>query len=317
MFDFFSKPFGLHITDSAVYAAPVTQNNVQLRVIAAHKQALAPGIVANGRIMQQIPLANAITELLTGAQPQPITSKKCIVAIPESQSYEHIFHFPAALHGEDLAREIAAKIADTIPLSPAETKFDFVTYSFGKEQIVFAVAVPRVVIAEYFEVLKSLCSLHPIIFEPELFGMIRNLPLSLDVKAGFIFAYVLDGYITWSTLWLNMIFDSARTPLEQVVKNPKIFLKDLEASQESFHRVSGLHVKNVLIAGQKDGVAALQNALGAHTALTVTAQKNFRTRADALPPDSMDELNVAIGLALKNIPALYPSSTIDLLRRRA
>jgi hypothetical protein len=160
----FGKPFGLSINDTAVQVIQLKEK----RVISGASKKLESGIVINGEIVKEEALAKVITQLLKTASPHPIKSRSCVMSLPESQSYEHVFKLPLALKNEALKNAIDKKVKEVIPIPFVELKYDFrATPKDANTQNIRVVAVRRIVIAQYYEVLKHFCKLKPLALEPE------------------------------------------------------------------------------------------------------------------------------------------------------
>ncbi|MFH1012595.1 MAG: pilus assembly protein PilM, partial [Candidatus Peregrinibacteria bacterium] len=130
MFNLFSgKPFGLSITDEAVRVVGLKGKGNQLILTAIGQKELPKGVVEQGVIADEKTLTACIKVLLkeTG-----IKQKKCIVALPESQSYEHVFYFQKELKDQPLKEAIDKKVEEVIPIPFEEIKYDYVVHSTQK-----------------------------------------------------------------------------------------------------------------------------------------------------------------------------------------
>jgi len=177
------KIFGLDISDRSIEALVITKPIFGKPKIATYARTMLPAnIINNGTIKDPEKLALKISELLASAQPKPIKTPFCILAIPESQVFTTIFKLPAGLKRREIANSIPYQAEEVIPFKSSEIYFDFKTISKDAAvQEIFYVAVPMSVVDGYVDVLKRV-DLKPLAFDLESISLARAL-MTLDKES--------------------------------------------------------------------------------------------------------------------------------------
>ncbi|MDP4008572.1 MAG: pilus assembly protein PilM [Candidatus Peregrinibacteria bacterium] len=293
------KPFALYITDEFIQALQLDGRPEAPQVLAIGEKRFNAGVVKDGEILQEQPLSEGIKRFLAEIKPNPIISKKCFVAFQESQSYEYLFHLPLALKGKEFDAELERLVGETIPVPLHEIKYDYHVSSHVDKQIVFVVAVRRLIIDQYYEVIKNSCGLKPVFLEPESLSLLRNIPLNFDKVKNFFLINIRGGFITWFSFLGKDVVDSNMIALNKFKEKPDLLLEDLKKSKEAFVSVVGTEMTHVLVSGDIDGVGkSMKELLGPGLSLSVAFVEKYRFLPDG---EDASKFNVISGLALKSL----------------
>lgn len=310
-----SRTFGLYLNDKYIQAIQLEGSAKAPIIKAVGQRNLIEGIIKNGEILQEKTLAKEIITLLSTIKPTPIVSKKCIVALPENQTFEHIFYLPADLKGVQFKTNLEKLIEENIPLPFYEVKYDYHTSIYGKVQVVSVVATRRVIIAQYYKTLKGFADLEPIILEPESLSLLRNIPLNLDTDAGTLLIDINDERITWFALWKENIFDSNSVSKQEYQADPTILTNDLGKAIISFKEATIRDIKSIVISGSQQESATLSKALQtAMPVVPITFVKDYKIIPKIGENIYPTQFKIAAGLALKGI-GVDTKTQINLLKK--
>lgn len=307
---FGGKPFGLYITDDHIQVMQLKGKNSHAKVEKVGELAISKGIVVNGELRQEKELAEQILTLLEQTKPKKMTQKKCVVALPESQSYESVFYLPANLEEEELKKAIDKEVNDNIPMPFNEIKYDYLTYPMKDKQIVFVVAVPRIIIAQFYEVIKEFCGLKPMLFEPESISLIRNLPVKFDADKGTVLIYHKGNSITWFSFWGEIIFDSNSISMMNTENALDVLLGDIERSMNFYKENTGQEVGNIILAGTPKELDVINKKLSLKIKTPITKLSDYKVMGVGNP----HKFAVTSGAALHGI-GMQTSMPIDLLKK--
>lgn len=257
MLDFlFGKQFAIYIRDEAVQVMQLKGDTEKPQVLALGERKLSAGIVVSGEVLKEKELAENIKQLLADTKPA-IEGEKCVLALPETQTYEYVLHLSKDLSGDDLEKAISDKIAEYIPIPFTELKYDYQTYEAEEAQVIFVVAIRRLIIAQYYEVLNNFAGLKPTSFEPESASLLRNLPLKFDEKHKFILVYAGEKSINWFAFSEGFICDSNSIEVDQEVYST-LLIDDLKKSIKHFKEQTNQSLTSIIIAGKKEKINRLE-----------------------------------------------------------
>lgn len=304
-------PFGLYITDSSIQAIQLKCTPGAPQIKAIGERELPSGMVQSGIIVDGKGLAKEIKALLASTTPQPITSKKCVVALPESQVYEHIFYIPSTFDGKAFEEYLNRVVGETIPLDATQLKFNYYVSPYGQTKVVFVAAIQRLILDQYHETIKEFCDLKPVIFEPESLSLLRNIPINLEIDSGLIVIDIKQDSLNWLVTWSEDIFDSSSIPKFGFDKNANNFIGDVKKSIESFAKLTGRKVENIVISEKPDDIPGLQDILKKGLELPITIVDKYKLTA---PGADADKFKMAAGLALKGAGVKDLKTSINLLK---
>lgn len=292
--DLFKKhKLGLYVTDNYVQVAQLagTLGRINIRGV-GHKD-LSPGIVQNGEVVNDKQLAQNINALL---EEQKLKSKQCAFAIPESQSYEHIFYVDSSIKGGEFLKHLEKLISEYIPIPFSEITYNYRVTSYGKVRAVFVVAANKNVIIKYHNLLEKLCGLKPAIFEPESMSLMRNLPLDFKKDNGVILIDLHRNNLRWYLVWGNYVFDcnmADRTDISGLIKN-------LNDTKNAFQTTTKRQIKQVFVSGNKEEVEPIVKTVTEEMKLDVKHIPNYRINLTQ-NVKSADKYKVVSGLALHGL----------------
>jgi len=178
----FAKKFGLDISDNSIEVMQLAKKMGKPRLVSYGRVKLEGEVVKDGIIKKPDVLAKYIKDALASAQPKPIVAKECILSLPESKIYTHVFKFPSNLTKDQIKNSLPYEAEKVIPFTSKEIFFDFKI--IGKEkniQKVFYAATEYNVIESYNQVLKKL-EIKPAAFELESVSTARSLVKGPDKK---------------------------------------------------------------------------------------------------------------------------------------
>ena len=147
---------GLDIADHTIEIIELAEENGNINVLNLGNFALSPNIVKNGIIENKEKLAEAIKKIFSSTKPAPITTKKIIFALPESQVYIHSFYL--GVHDKkDRDELILQEIKSNVPIKANDLSFSYkiILESSEKTEIIAIVASQKVV-KEWINFFKSI-----------------------------------------------------------------------------------------------------------------------------------------------------------------
>jgi type IV pilus assembly protein PilM len=167
---YFSKPFGLDISDYSIEIVSLEGLKDNPKLLALGREILPPGVIEEGRILNKENLEVALKNLISNPQFEKIKTRKLIFSLPESKSFICTFELPKALKKTEISEFIKSQITQTFPFPLDELYFDFQL----KENQVLLVAAQKEIIDDYLDVFKT-CKLQAVALENESMSWNRAL----------------------------------------------------------------------------------------------------------------------------------------------
>lgn len=292
------KPFGIYISDTDVTAIQLAGSKDRPRLRALGKSSFPQGIVENGELLREKELATYVSALLRDTTPFSITTKKCWIALPEKQIFEHIFPLPTDLSEREFKNFLEQHIEETIPLPLHEIKYDYYVFDFKGGMAVFVAAARKLIIAQYYELFKSLCGLDPLGIEPESLSLLRNIPVNFSSDSGMLFIHS-DGDIgRWFLLLRERIFDSSSFTFRDFTENPQCFIGDVKKSMQRFSDTVQSSVTAVVVSG-KDDFLAKACEISTVFGLPICTSEDHLVNIPQLGNDQGRDFRIAAGIAFK------------------
>ncbi|MBU1349049.1 type IV pilus assembly protein PilM [Patescibacteria group bacterium] len=163
--------FALDISDDDIQL--LQTNALQRSALSFNRVELEPGIVQDGRIMDQERLAAALRSAVAGAAPRPPKTMHVVAEVPESQTFIHHLTIEGGVDPKDVSDTVVARAEEVIPLDLEASAWDFQILSRSKEtyEILFAAASADVV--EAYEQTLALAGLDLKILELESSALTR------------------------------------------------------------------------------------------------------------------------------------------------
>lgn len=115
---------------------------------------LRQGTIQDGEILDSAELARALAAAFRTAKPQPFSTRKAVVSLPESRVYLRAFEFPKRLSHDQVRRAVSYEAESVLPLTLDEVYHDALFHQsrVDTHHILFA-AAPRRIIDAYLAAL--------------------------------------------------------------------------------------------------------------------------------------------------------------------
>jgi Tfp pilus assembly PilM family ATPase len=296
---FSETPFGLHITDSYIQIVQLEGEPTSPKVKVIKQKNIGSGVVKNGAVLMEKTLGDSIKTLLAEIPDGAIKTKKCFITSPETKSFEHIFYLPVLLEGGEFTKNLEKMISETIPMPLYELKYDYSIAIYGKVKVVFVVAVPKIIIAQYYDVVKNQADLDPVAMEPESLSLLRNIPIKLEKDNGIIIIDLDNEKATWFVFWDDDIFDSNVISSSDTAGDPNYLKNDIARSIKEFNELTKRTISSILLSGgvktELESMQKLMSELGVPVSIIE------KYRINLAKPEDNDNYKTAIGLALGGI----------------
>lgn len=166
------QAFALDISDTTLQIMELSGGSKGRITSFAHLD-ISPGLMENGRILDQPKLAEVIKQALAAAKPRPPHEKKVVTAIPESQVFTHHFALEKKIKNEDLRKIALKKAGETLPIKLEDYIWDIQVMKNGgeKQEVLFAAAERELVRTYKYTLL--LAGVDIAILEPESYALAR------------------------------------------------------------------------------------------------------------------------------------------------
>lgn len=293
---------GIYVTDHYIQVMELKEEGGGISVNGVGERVIPQGTVKNGEVLLEKQLAVEIASLLPELKPHASEFKKCICAIPEGQVFEHIFYLSNELEGEEFKESLEKLIEETIPLPFYELQYSYSISLHGNVQVVFVAAVRRLIVAQYYQVLKTFAQLDPIIFEPESLSLLRNIPLDLSKDEGMVLVHLDGQRMNWFTVWSGNIFDSSSIKIEEFKKNPASFVNDISQSITAFETTTKRKIMNIYIAGDLEKAPELKQAIEINIPqISLSHVDKYKIALAPREGEFVSQFKIVSGLALKGL----------------
>lgn len=188
-------------------------------------------------------LAPILKEWAADLGPRIFRSRHCVVVIPESQVYSHLFYLSSDFDSSRLKSVVESKIKETIPLDFQTLDYRFFHYKIANVMVVFVVAVSRELLQSYRSLLRSV-DLKVSAFELESVGLLRALSDPTLFQNGKLLVIFQEGHGQWFLLWRGLIFDGHAFQFSKDDLEVGL-MKDLKDSLEFFKEKTRLSVDSI------------------------------------------------------------------------
>ncbi len=310
------KAFGLHINDQWCQAMEIDQFLNRPKIKSVEHHPLPAGLIKNGEIIDEILFAAEVKKLLEKCKPKAVSRKKCIIAIPESQSYEQIFYIPIETPKKELKTRLDQMVSESIPLPFHQIKYDYHLTKKDKFYVAFVVAVKKEILAQYYDVLNHHCNIKPLIAEPESISLLRNIPLKSEQQNNTLVLDIKEDKIISFSFWEKIVVDSNILSKELLNTNSAQFISAIESSLDLFKELTGSAITQILISGPLDQAQQLQEALKTKVDIhNLHLIDKYRLEIKVSNIRYANEFKVVAGLALRGI-GISIEPDINLLKRQ-
>jgi Tfp pilus assembly PilM family ATPase len=287
------SPFSIYIKDNSLQVIQLSGTPKNFEVKSIGKAELPVGIVKNGRVILKEEFIKQLNKLLAGTTPHSIQSKACIVVLPSSHVFEHTFFLSKEHKGEKFTRELKRLVEESIPIPSDQLKFKYSVLPMKNVQTVFVSAADKTIIDEYNKLFKDYAGIQPLVYEPEVFSLIRNIPHNFKEDTGNILIKIKKEGVKWYLVWNGHIYDSNFVSQDD-------FLYDLAKSISLFHgeskrQISGLYI----IPVDADIYEQVMKSIEKEVELPVTIIDQFRVPLN----DDAITLKIVSGAGIRGITA--------------
>ncbi|MEK7625413.1 MAG: pilus assembly protein PilM, partial [Patescibacteria group bacterium] len=118
------KSIGLDIADRTMELAEIESSDSDFKVLNLISANLSEGIVENGQIKDKVKLAEAVKLLFSDAKSKPLSSRKIVFALPESQVF--LRNFALGAHDKKNRDELARREALlSVPIREDDLVFSY------------------------------------------------------------------------------------------------------------------------------------------------------------------------------------------------
>lgn len=287
-----SSTFGLNITDEYVQVLQLDSGG---KVKGIGERKIPVGTVVKGRLVQEKLLAKDIQTVIKDSG---VRGSNCVVALPESQVYEHIFYLPIEIKGEEFKKALDKLVEETIPMHFHEVKYDYKTTTHGKINVVATVAVKREIIAQYYEVIRTYADLTPVILEPASLSLLRNIPIEFAADKGTILLNIEKQSTEWFALWSKDVFDSSSVEKSDISTGSKELIKDILNAQKSFESTTKRNITSILVSGSKAEADALVKQIAPTIKTPITVVEKLKLSEVSVEGKTPENFKIVAGLAL-------------------
>jgi len=212
--------FALDISDNSLEVLGSQKNFWGQTVIKnVNRLPLEKGLIVDGQIKNVNALIKTLKKLLATAKPTKITSKHCLLSIPENKVFTHIFKVPSALKGDEIEEFLLNQAEGIIPFNRETVYADYAEMETdNKEKKILYVAAPKKLIDDIIAILKQL-NITVLFIELESLCTSRAL---IDKKTGKKATMIIDIGGNFSNIG---IFDKGGVKLTVVCQLPAIILR--------------------------------------------------------------------------------------------
>lgn len=245
---------GVSVTDEAVRVIEFKQTTHGLELGKYKEIKIPQGIIEGGEILKKKELVDILKDIK-----KEFGYTFVRASLPEEKTYVFRTDLPP-IPDEAIAGSIEFKIQENVPLSPAESVFDYSVISREKDKIGISVTVvPQTLVAFYTDAFRQ-AGLIPISFKVESQAIARAIVPTGDMLNALIinfndkrtgFYIVSKGVIQFAST-LRLGADSLTSLIERhfnvshekalEMKRTKSFAKDLENSELMYSIISSLSV---------------------------------------------------------------------------
>ncbi|MFH1667589.1 MAG: type IV pilus assembly protein PilM [Candidatus Komeilibacteria bacterium] len=150
--------FALDISDNSLEVLGCHKNFWGQTVIKnVNRLPLEKGLIVDGQIKNANALIKTLKKLFATAKPTKITSKHCLLSIPENKVFTNIFKVPSSLKGDEVEDFLLNQAEGIIPFNRETVYADYVEMTTdNKEKKILYVAAPKKMIDDIIAILKQL-----------------------------------------------------------------------------------------------------------------------------------------------------------------
>ena len=153
----FDQAFGLDISDRSVEIIEL-EKVFRFSVKTYGRTDLPPGIIEEGKIIDQNTLALKLKTLLKEVKPKKVSTNKVILSLPESQVFVRCFTVDSKLKFGALNEAILEKLSTIFPISVDKMYWDFVSKPLTDKtkKLIMFFGAPKDVATSYVKFCNSI-----------------------------------------------------------------------------------------------------------------------------------------------------------------
>lgn len=244
MFNFLSlksNAFGLDISDYSIKVLKLRAKRQSYKLTYFDEFSLEPGIIEEGRILDEKALADTLRKMIAKAKGK-LKTKDVVASLPEEKAFVQVIQMPK-MEPAQVRKAVYFEAEKYIPIPKDQVYLDFqivkpVVDSLDHLDILIS-ALPKDVVDPYFSVMKK-AGLNPVCFEIESQAVTRAV-VKDEKEDGRIFVIELGGnktrFIVFAGHSLRFISSSmvcGRTFNEAIAREFKVPLEGARKLKERF-----------------------------------------------------------------------------------
>ncbi|MFA6909215.1 MAG: type IV pilus assembly protein PilM [Patescibacteria group bacterium] len=151
-----ARALGIDISDRTIEVLELEKSGGIFHYVTSARHELPDHIVEDGVIIDAAQLINALTELKASGKPQPFTSNRVVLSLPESRTMRHIFFFPSHFTRNQVVEALPYEAEKVIPFAIGDSPWSFtIIGQEGKNQIVAYAVAPSKLVSAYQQALSG------------------------------------------------------------------------------------------------------------------------------------------------------------------
>jgi len=245
MLDFLTlrqKAFGLDISDLSLKIVNLKKNGGRFKMVSHGEKDIAPGVIREGRIVEQEKLVSLIEETLQEVKGEKLSSNYVVASLPEERAFFKVIQMPKIQEG-DLRSAVIYEAENYIPMPIEQVYLDFQVVPPLHGELdhldVLIGAVPKEMVDPYLFALKE-AGLEPKALEVESLAITRALikdeispspVLLIDFGATRTSFIIFSGHALRFTTSISV---SSASFTEIIAKNLGVPLKEAEELKKKY-----------------------------------------------------------------------------------
>ncbi|MBD3208720.1 MAG: type IV pilus assembly protein PilM [Candidatus Nealsonbacteria bacterium] len=245
MLDFLTlrqKAFGLDISDLSLKIVNLKKNGGKFKMVSHGEKDIAPGVIREGRIVEQEKLVSLIEETLQEVKGEKLSSNYVVASLPEERAFFKVIQMPKIQEG-DLRSAVIYEAENYIPMPIEQVYLDFQVVPPLQGELdhldVLIGAVPKEMVDPYLFALKE-AGLEPKALEVESLAITRALikdeispspVLLIDFGATRTSFIIFSGHALRFTTSISV---SSASFTEIIAKNLGVPLKEAEELKKKY-----------------------------------------------------------------------------------
>lgn len=169
--------FGLDLSDVSIKLALLEKEKGGIILTSYNRQEIPENVIEEGEIKKEDILIATIKQALAQTKGKPIKTRRCVVSLPETESFIRMVQLPK-MKKEEIDEAIKWEAEANIPLSYEEIYLDWQIIkpptNHQKQYDILIGALPKKLVDDYLTLLEK-AELQPVVFEIESVATARAL----------------------------------------------------------------------------------------------------------------------------------------------